>query len=226
MQDDTGDRCALYLTTLHRVPATPAFALAADFILQRAKEYGLSDAHIEHFPIDGAKAYGLRRSYLSWNVEKARLWKVGPGHLLIGDWATDPIRLADYSHSADVETELIDVGNGVNEADYQDKDVRGQIVLADGVLARVQQIAVIERGAAEIVSTRCQFQTAVTFVRRDLQNTRCRPKISPLPERELLNSDAGQFGQRTGRGARKNNANDSMHTLESAAPPNWLCENG
>src|SRR5215831_10586571 len=51
-----------YLTTLHRVPATPAFDLAADFILQRAKEYGLSDAHIEHFPIDGAKTYGLMRS--------------------------------------------------------------------------------------------------------------------------------------------------------------------
>jgi hypothetical protein len=66
--------------------------------------------------------------------------------------ATDPIRLADYSHSADVETELIDVGNGANEADYNGKDVRGKIVLADGVLAGVQQIAVIEHGAAGIVS--------------------------------------------------------------------------
>src|SRR5215470_2674822 len=124
-----------FLTTLHRVPATPAFESAADFILRRAKEYGLADAHIEQFPIDGAKAYGLMRSYLAWNVEEARLWELRPDHLLIGDWATDPIRLADYSHSADVETELIDVGNGTNETDYKDKDVRGKIVLADGVLA-------------------------------------------------------------------------------------------
>lgn len=141
-----------YLTTLHRVPATPAFDLAADFILQRAREYGLSDAHIEHFPIDGAKTYGLMRSYLAWNVEEARLWEMQPDHLLIGDWATDPIRLADYSHSADVETELIDIGSGASEADYKGKDVRGKIVLADGVLARVQQIAVIEHGAAGIAS--------------------------------------------------------------------------
>src|SRR5215470_2989001 len=141
-----------YLTTLHRVPATPAFELAADFILQRAKLYGLSDAHSEQFPIDGAKTYGLMRSYLGWNVEEARLWEVRPDHLLIGDWATDPIRLADYSHSADVETELIDVGNGASEADYKGKDVRGKIVLADGVLAGVQQTAVIEHGAAGIVS--------------------------------------------------------------------------
>src|SRR5215469_15967730 len=59
-----------YLTTLHRVPATPAFDRAADFILQRAREYGLSDAHREQFPIDGAKTYGLMRSYLGWNVEE------------------------------------------------------------------------------------------------------------------------------------------------------------
>ena len=134
------------------MPATSAFELAADFILQRSKEYGLSDAHSEQFPIDGTKTYGLMRSYLGWSVEEARLWEVRPDHLLIGDWATDPIRLADYSHSADIETALIDVGNGASEADYKGKDVRGKIVLADGVLAGVQQLALIEHGAAGIVS--------------------------------------------------------------------------
>lgn len=141
-----------YLTTLHRVPATPQFEQAANFILQRAKEYGLSDAHSEQFPIDGTKTYGLMRSYMAWTVEEARLWEVRPEHLLLGDWGTDPIRLADYSHSADVETELVDVGNGRSEADYSGKDVRGKIVLADGVLARVQELAIAEHGAAGIVS--------------------------------------------------------------------------
>jgi aminopeptidase YwaD len=141
-----------YLTTLHRVPATPQFDQAADFILRRAREYGLADAHSEQFPIDGTKTYGLMRSYLGWTVEEARLWEIRPDHLLLGDYATEPIRLADYSHSADVETELLDVGNGASEADYQGKDVRGKIVLADGVLARVQELAVAEHGAAGIVS--------------------------------------------------------------------------
>src|SRR5271154_5322278 len=141
-----------YLTTLHRVPATPEFEQAAQFVLQRAREYGLADAHSEQFPIDGAKQYGLMRSYLAWTVEEARLWEVRPQHLLLGDWKTDPIRLADYSHSADVETELVDVGNGATEADYNGKDVRGKIVLADGVLARVQELAVAPHGAAGIVS--------------------------------------------------------------------------
>jgi len=141
-----------YLTGLHRVPATPEFDKAAQFVLQRAREYGLADAHSEQFPIDGTKNYGLMRSYLAWTVEEARLWEVRPEHLLLGDWKTDPIRLADYSHTADVETELVDVGNGGSDADYSVKDVRGKIVLADGVLARVQELAITQRGAVGIVS--------------------------------------------------------------------------
>ena len=141
-----------YLTGLHRVPATAEFDQAAQFVLQRAREYGLADAHSEQFPIDGAKRYGLMRSYLAWTVEEARLWEIRPQHILLGDWKTDPIHLADYSHSADVETELIDIGNGASEGDYSGKDVRGKIVLADGVLGRVQELAIAQHGAVGIVS--------------------------------------------------------------------------
>jgi hypothetical protein len=141
-----------YLTGLHRVPATAEFDQAAQFILGKAREYGLTDAHSEQYPIDGIKTYGLMRSYLGWNVEGAMLWEVSPQHLLLGDWKTDPIRLADYSRSADVTTALVDVGNGAREDDYRGRDVRGKIVLADGVPARVQELAVGKHGAAGIVS--------------------------------------------------------------------------
>ncbi len=140
------------LTRLHRVPATAEFDQAAHYILARAQEYGLADAHAESFPIDGKLYYGLMRSHLAWQVRAGRLWQTFPEHTLLGDWATDPIRLADYSHSADVETTLVDVGNGGAASDYAGKDVRGKIVLADGVLASVQRLAVTEHGAAGIVS--------------------------------------------------------------------------
>jgi len=139
------------LTRLHRVPATPEFDQAADFILGRAQEYGLQDVHAEQFPIDGKIEYGLMRSHIAWTVEAGRLWQIEPQHTLLGDWSTDPIRLADYSHSADVEAPLIDVGSGTSESDYTGKDVRGKIVLADGVLSMVQRLAVVKFGAAGIV---------------------------------------------------------------------------
>jgi aminopeptidase YwaD len=140
------------LTRLHRVPATAEFDQAADYILARAKEYGLHDAHAEQFPIDGKLHYGLMLSHLAWHVEAASLWELQPEHSLLGDWATDPIRLADYSHTASLDSPLIDVGSGTTEADYAGKDVQGKIVLADGVLAIAQRLAIIEHGAAGIVS--------------------------------------------------------------------------
>lgn len=157
-----------YLTTLHRVPATADFDRAAQFVLQRAREYGLADVHSEEFPIDGTRTYGLMRSYLGWTVEAGQLWEVQPQHLLLADWSTDPIRLADYSHSADLETDLIDVGDGSNENDYSGKDVRGKIVLADGVLARVQALAIVAHGAAGILSDMPNQTTAWSGLDRTL----------------------------------------------------------
>ena len=148
------------LTRLHRVPATPEFDQAANFILGRAQEYGLQDVHAEQFPIDGKIQYGLMRSHIAWNVESARLWQIEPQHTLLGDWSTDPIRLADYSHSADVEAPLVDVGSGTSESDYAGKDVRGKIVLADGVLSMVQRLAVAKFGAAGVVSDMPNQSTA------------------------------------------------------------------
>jgi aminopeptidase YwaD len=140
------------LTRFPRVPATAEFDQAADLILKRAQEYGLQDVHAEQFPIDGKIHYGLMRSHFAWTVESARLWQLEPQHTLLADWSTDPIRLADYSRSADLQASLIDVGAGTVEADYAGKDVRGKIILADGILSTVQRVGVIEHGAAGVVS--------------------------------------------------------------------------
>src|ERR1700694_3317336 len=108
------------------------------------------------------------RSYLGWKVEASQLWEVRPQHLMLGDWATEPIRLADYSHSADVEAALVDVGEGSHEADYSGKDVHGKIVLAGGVLERVQKLAVAKYGAAGIVSDMPNQTTAWSGLDRTL----------------------------------------------------------
>jgi hypothetical protein len=129
-------------------------------MLQKAREYGLQDAHAEQFPADGKTQYGLMRAYLGWEVESARLWESAPEVNLIADWSTDPIRLADYSHGADVQAALIDVGSGMQDADYAGKEVSGKIVLADGVLSAVQALAVMKFGAAGIVSDMPNQSTA------------------------------------------------------------------
>ena len=166
-----------YLTTLHRVPATPQFDQAAEFMEKQARAYGLSEVMSEQFPIDGKITYGLMRSYLAWNVESARLAEIkseslelrckrdplqctNEGEHVIGDWANEPIRLADYSRSADVETMLVDVSNGTNDSDYAGKNVKGKIVLADGFLMGVERLAIAKYGAMGIVSDMPNQRTA------------------------------------------------------------------
>jgi hypothetical protein len=141
-----------FLTTLHRVPATAPFDEAAQFMLERARAYGLKEVHAEAFIADGETHYGLMRANLGWQVTGGQLLEAAPTGALLADWRTDPIRLADYSHSAHIEANLLDVGEGTNESDYAGKAVRGNIVLAGGVLSTVQQLAVLKLGALGIVS--------------------------------------------------------------------------
>lgn len=138
------------LGRFHRVPATSGFNAGADYILSKAKEYGL-DAHMEKFPADGKTTYNTFTSYLTWDVSSAILTEVSPREELIGDFSKNPIVLADYSNSADVTTELVDVGTGTAASDYANKDVRGKIVLAGGSTDQVQRMAG-EHGAVGILS--------------------------------------------------------------------------
>jgi len=134
----------------HRVPATAGFNDGANLILAKAKQYGL-DAHIENFPADGKTTYNTFKSYLGWQISSAVLTEIAPQPHVIGDWSKNPIVLADFSESADVTTELVDVGAGTSAKDYTDRNVRGKIVLAGGQTEQVQRMAV-ERGAVGILS--------------------------------------------------------------------------
>ncbi len=138
------------LGRFNRVPATSGFNDAASYMLARAKEYGL-EARMESFPADGKTTYNTFTSYLSWKVASATLSEISPRQEVVGEYSKNPIVLADYSNSADVTTDLVDVGQGTAAKDYTDKNVRGKLVLASGSTDQVQKMAV-EHGAAGILS--------------------------------------------------------------------------
>ncbi len=71
---------------------------------------------------------------------------------LLGSYEAEPVVLAEDSESADVVTELVDVGAGTKESDYAGKDVAGKIVLVGASPGAAQELAVGKFGAAGIVS--------------------------------------------------------------------------
>ncbi len=71
---------------------------------------------------------------------------------LLSTYEAMPIVLAEDSESADVTEDVVDVGEGTNEADYAGKNVKGKIVLVGAQPGVVQDLAVGKFGAAGIVS--------------------------------------------------------------------------
>jgi len=156
------------LGRFHRVQGSPGFRAAADWLVGELVSAGLADAKVEHLPADGKTSYAHFKSYLGWNPVAGRLDEIAPRLQGLGDFAEDPVALADYSQDADVTAALVDVGAGSDAAAYQGKDVRGKIVLADGALATVHRLAVEDRGAAGIVSDFPNQRTAWSGLDPDL----------------------------------------------------------
>jgi hypothetical protein len=158
LSGETAKRNLEGITRFHRMRASRGFRDAAELIAERARAYGLSDVTILSFPADGKTFYGTQKSRLAWDADFAELWEMhqdagnwNPA-VRLASWDAMPITLAEDSESADVTTNLIDVGEGTHEADYAGKDVRGKIVLVAAQPGAVQNLAVGRFGAAGIVS--------------------------------------------------------------------------
>jgi aminopeptidase YwaD len=141
-----------HLAQLHRVPASPGFHEAVEYVIARAKASGLSDPHIESFPGDGRAWFGTLHGNRGWRVEGGTLDEVTPQHRRITSFDDVRLAVADNSESADVTAELADAGNGSRASDYQGRDVRGKLVLCDATPGACHRLAVEERGALGLVS--------------------------------------------------------------------------
>ena len=140
------------LAQLHRVPASPGFHQAIEYVMERAKAAGLSDVHVESFPGDGTTWFGTLHGNRGWRVDAGWLDEVQPQPRRIISYDDVRLAVADNSESADVTVELVDVGAGTQRSDYAGKDVRGKLVLCDATPSACHRQAVEELGAAGLVS--------------------------------------------------------------------------
>jgi len=59
------------LAQLHPVPASPGFHEAIEYVMDRAKAFGLADVHVETFPSDGITWFGTLHGSRGWRVDGA-----------------------------------------------------------------------------------------------------------------------------------------------------------
>jgi hypothetical protein len=134
----------LRVTTQYHKPfgGHPGLLKVAEYVEQKAREYGLEDVRLIRQKNDEPP----------WHATAASLWLTAPQIRMLADFVQTPLRIADYSRSANVEAEIVDVGAGLIEADYSGKDVKGKIALAYGGASGVMEQAVWKRGALGIIS--------------------------------------------------------------------------
>ena len=146
------------LALFHRMRGSRGFRAAAERVRDRAREYGLAEVEMLELPADGKIFYGTQRSRPAWDADFAELWEqrqeggTWVDAERIASWEARPIVLAQDSAGGEATTELVDVGAGTAEVDYQGREVRGKLVLVSAQPGAVYRLAVDRFGAAGIVS--------------------------------------------------------------------------
>ena len=144
----------IQITRHHRIQGSRGYRRSAEYVLDQLRGYGFgeADARIESFPSDGRIAYQTWQSPSGWDIESAELRMVEPYEARIVGYPEIAMSLITYSNPGDVTAELVWVGRGTSDADYEDIDVTGKWVLATGYGGSVHRLAVLEYGAAGVVA--------------------------------------------------------------------------
>ncbi|MFL6606215.1 MAG: M28 family peptidase, partial [Steroidobacteraceae bacterium] len=161
LSGETAKRNLEGLARFHRQRGSQGFHGAAELVAERARAYGLSNVQVLQFPADGRIFYGTQKAREAWDAQEGELAELKDGsEISIASYAAQPIVLAEDSESANVTTELVDVGDGTQVSDYAGKDVKGKIVLVAAAAGSVQDIAVGQFNAAGIISYAQNQKTA------------------------------------------------------------------
>lgn len=92
------------------------------YITEKAKEYGLSDVHIEHFETDKKQ----------WDAQIGELWLVEPEKRLLISYRDLPPCLVKGSLTSDVTAEVVYIDGTSGYSEHAQQDIEGKIILTSG----------------------------------------------------------------------------------------------
>ena len=141
----------------HRIQGSPMMAEVAEkVVLAKLRAWGI-ESSMEQFPSDGKTYYQTHLSPMGWDMRGAELWVESVGGvsdfvpLRLCRYSDVPMCVSTYSKGGDWTGELVDVGAGTSDKDYEGKDVRGKVALAYGYAGAVVRAAAVKRGAVGVV---------------------------------------------------------------------------
>ncbi|MFC1724886.1 DUF4910 domain-containing protein [candidate division KSB1 bacterium] len=158
IQEISGERAKDYVLEIskyHRIrgggPDTD-YEKAALYIESELRNAGIEDVTVFRYLSDGIKKYGTWPSPVGFRVKSGKLYMTEPVSELWCDFSETAVSLMAYSNGGNDEGEVVFVGSGLSDSDYEGKDVRGKIVFAErSDAASLMRKAVLEKGALGII---------------------------------------------------------------------------
>jgi hypothetical protein len=140
------------ISRFHRVQSSPGYDEAARWLEAALIEAGLPVERQEAAG-DGATRHLGVLTQRGWECARATATLVGGAERrALCDYLEQKLSLVLRSAPARGTYPIVDVGEGLELEHYRDLEVRGRVVLASGPVHRVHRLAVVERGAAGILT--------------------------------------------------------------------------
>lgn len=119
----------------HRVPGSPGLTDAAHYVNSVAHQVGLAEVELKEYEIDGHSRWWTWTKPWHWTPRAAELHVVAPQNILLARFQDEPCSLVAFSGSTPptgITAEVVDVGQGLEGADYEGKNIEGKFVLLSG----------------------------------------------------------------------------------------------
>ena len=134
-----------------RIQASPGYSQAVGLVSDALDSALLDGVEVICYPADGGSFYYQWEAPSGWEAKSASLNLIHPVEKTLCVYGRDPLCLTAHSTSADVEAELVDVGDGSNPEDYRAVDVEGKIAMFHRG-ARYAHMLAVKNGAVGTIT--------------------------------------------------------------------------
>jgi hypothetical protein len=151
----SGIRAKEYVSSIasfHRIQASPGLHDAIMYLKGEIAKFPNIEVNLFEYPADGKTTISTWEAVYGWEAKTGTLSVIEPEEKLLADYTAEPISLIAHSTSTDIEGEVVYVGKGISAEDYERKDVKGKIILTEGMARYVHHVACGKYGAAGLLT--------------------------------------------------------------------------
>ncbi|MFX1484020.1 MAG: DUF4910 domain-containing protein, partial [Promethearchaeota archaeon] len=140
------------ISSYHRIQGSPGFLEAVEYLKSAIDSISDAKAEMFEYDTDGKRTIGTWQNPFSWEGRIGKLELLEPEAKILADFSAEPISLVAHSTPVELESDVVYIGKGLAESDYEGKDVKGKIALTEGLARQVHRMACIKHGAAGLLT--------------------------------------------------------------------------